>query len=849
MPSPFLLLNMNNIDIGRSLGLTIKHNKIKEWTQDFVPVTAIRDGVVIIEDDRGRERFIKILEVNAVNFAIMSPIEQDRLIMNYMRSLRSGPSNFQIKIVTKPTDIEEYVSAAKKALAEETDVNCKALISNYINYLVGEAGMQTYKRHYYFIFEYEPPLYGNAPTTTEGVITALNEKAQEIIGEFRSIGNKIYVSDNEDYDLCVLLYDYYNRAICRMENFQSRVDRISRDIKKINRMQENDRMPDVDFKTLLAPKGIDFNESPNYMIIGGEYRAHYFIPGDRIPTYISTVGGWLNELSNFGEGFDVDIFFSKESSEQKLNSIRTNLKFSSNNLDQTAAEAMNADEVVEEYSAAMFMKKALGSGGEEIYEMSVMLTTYASTLEDLTDRKAYIKKRSVQMDVPILECKRFQEDAFDSTGFFVELTPKMFNLTHRNITSSGVAAAYPFTSFSLTDPNGIAIGYHRGNRSLIMLDLFAPHYANANISLYGASGHGKTFALLTLTSRLRFHGIQQFILSPDKQDEFRRICEALGGVFVDISASSNQRINLFEIVPMDSPEKELLGGESYVEKSWLTDKVETVGTWCNYLIRDLSYAEKVRLQQITVDMYSEFGITEDNDSIYEDKEAGKIKKMPAMSDFYERVKADTDLRSDILIILSQFVTGAARSMNGQTNVDLKNKYIVFGLENIKDELLAPTMFIILQYVWGKCRQNKTERKLISIDEGWKLLDKNNPLVGAFVERIFKVIRGYGGGALFATQSIVDLYSDGSNFGNAILSCSHSKIILGMEQKDLNMLSEELGLSPTEASQIIGAEPGEALLCAGSNHIPIKIEASAAEYKLFTTRRSDLEQLIKEMNQQ
>ena len=840
---------MKQIDLGRMFGLTFTGKKVKEWTQDYVPVTAIRDGVVITEDAHGRNHYVKILEINAVNFSTMDPVEQDRIILNYMRSLRSGPSTFQIKIITKQTNIEEYVAAAKQALAEETNVSCKALISNYIEYLTREAGRSTYKRHYYFIFRYEPPLYGNPPTTEEGVIAELNVRAQEVIAEFRSLGNKVFVAENENYTLCTLLYDYYNRAICRAEPFDSRLDRIESDIRRINKFTENDILPDIDFKTILAPKGIDFNESPSYMIIGGQYRAHYFIPGDRIPMNISTTGGWLTELASFGEDFDVDIFFNKESSEQKLNAIRNNLKWSSNNLQTTSAEAMNADEVVDEYSAAMFMKRALGSDGEEIYEMSVMLTTYALTLEDLVEKKAYIKRRSVQMDLPLLECKRFQEDAFNSTGFYCELTPKMFNLTHRNITSSGVAAAYPFTSFSLTDPNGVAIGYHRGNRSLIMLDLFASHYANANISLYGASGHGKTFALLTLTSRLRFHGIQQFILSPDKQDEFRRICDALGGIFVDISASSNQRINLFEITPMDTPEKELLGGESYVEKSWLTDKVENVGTWCNYLIKDLTPAEKVRLQQITMEMYAALGITEDNDSIFADKKTRTLKRMPTMSDFYERVKGDPALRPDVLIMLSQFVDGAAKSMNGQTNVNLDNKYIVFGLENIKEDLLAPTMFIILTYVWDKCRANKTERKMISIDEGWKLLDKNNPLVASFVERIFKVIRGYGGGALFATQSIVDLYKDGSNFGNAILSCSHSKIILGMEQKDLNVLSEELGISPTEASQVLGAEPGEALLCAGANHIPIKIEASETEYKLFTTRRSDLEQLVKEKKEQ
>ena len=839
---------MQKFDLGRDLGITIARRKPREWTQDFVPVKRVQNGVVVIEDDRGKTRFIKILEINAVNFAIMAPEEQDRLIMTYMRQLRTGPDSFQIKIVTKRSNIEEYIAAAKKALSEEQDINCKTMIVNYINYLSREASAQTFKKHYYYIFEYEPPAYGKGASSESEAIAALNRKADEIISNFKSLGNKVKITrpEEQDWELCNILYDYYNRKICSYENFESRLDRIEHDVKAINGIPQDEEAPDdSDFKSILAPKSIDFNESPNYMVIDGQYRCHYFAPGRNIPSYINTAGGWLTELTSFGEGFDVDLFFKKVDSAQKLNSIRNSLKFKRNDMEQTTAEDMNADEVMEGYSSAMFMKTALKSGGEEIYEMSVMMTTHADTLEELLDRKEFIKKRSIEMDMPLWECKRFQEEAFSSTGFFLDLSPKLFNLTHRNITSSGVAACYPYTAFSLADPEGIAVGYHRENKSLIMVDPFATHYANANISLYGSSGQGKTFTLMTLTSRMRFQGVQQYILSPDKQDEFRRICSAIGGVFVDISPSSTQRINLFEISPMESPERSLLGGDSYIEKSWLVDKIDSIKIWCNYLIKDLTYAEKVTIGRVLTELYADFGITEDNSSVYEDPVKKTVKRMPIMSDFYERIRREKGLRPDIGIILSQFVTGEAKSLNGHTNVDLNNKYIVFGLENIKGELLAPSMFIILDYVWGKCRERKTEKKMISIDEGWKLLDPKNPLVGEFVQEIFKIIRGYGGGAIFATQSIVDLFRDGSNFGNAILSCSHSKIILGMEQKDLKLITGELGLSATESAQIMGSEPGEALMCAGANHIPVKIQASDLEYKLFTTRRSDLAEIIKE----
>ena len=134
--------------------------------------------------------------------------------------------------------------------------------------------------------------------------------------------------------------------------------------------------------------------------------------------------------------------------------------------------------------------------------------------------------------------------------------------------------------------------------------------------------------------------------------------------------------------------------------------------------------------------------------------------------------------------------------------------------------------------------------MITIDEGWQLLDGNNRQVGEFVQEIFKVIRGFGGGAIFATQSIVDLFNGRDNYGNAIISCSHSKMILGMEQTDLDNISLKLGLTSEEAMTIPSQDKGEALFCAGASHIPIKVKATPWEHALFTTQRDDLERLAR-----
>lgn len=834
------------IDIAKEFGLSTSRSMSREWTQDYVPVEYIKDGVLILQEN-GRKRYVKVLKVIPINFALKTPDDQDMVIMNFAKWLKSAPSSFQIKVTTEKTNIEEYLALAKKTLAEETNPKCRKVIENYIAYLNKEGRFQTFERHYYLIFEYETQKYGRNATTEDEVIAALNHRAAQIRTDFHTIGNDVLIFTDEDssIDLAELVYKHYNRRTCMTESFDERVRRIESDSEKVNDLSYGDDLVVQDMRTLLAPKSIDTEESPDYMVVDGMYRGFFYVKSNSYPPVMQTMGGWLQNITNFGYGYETDIFFVKGDPAKKLIAIRNHSKWARYGLNNTEAEQLDYDAKMDNYRGTMFMKTALKAWKEDIYDMVVLVTIHAHTKSEFYERRDIMMDAAIKLDVEFGECKRFQEEGFFANGFYNDLSPKIYNLSHRNLTTSGVAAGYEFTSYSHSDKEGVAMGEHRHNHSLVVYDPFdASKYANANIAVYGATGHGKTYTLLTLITRLRCQGIQNFVLAPDKQDEFRRVVDAVDGEFIDLSTSSQHRINVFDILPMTSPETKFLGGESYTEKSWLIDKVDNLKVWLHYIIPDLTLKDQTILETILMKMYEDFGITANNESIYENVTDEILKEMPIMQDFYERVCASNELNGDISVILSKFIDGAARNMNGHTNVDLENKFIVFGMENIDKDLLAPTLFMILDYVWGKCRQDKTKKKMISIDEGWQLLNGQDQQVGAFVEHIFKVIRGYGGGALFATQSIADLFQNERNYGNAILSCSHSKIILGMERKDLNMINAELGLSPNEANSIISSSVGEALLCAGANHIPITVKASAYEHKLFTTKRADLADMVK-----
>ena len=152
------------------------------------------------------------------------------------------------------------------------------------------------------------------------------------------------------------------------------------------------------------------------------------------------------------------------------------------------------------------------------------------------------------------------------------------------------------------------------------------------------------------------------------------------------------------------------------------------------------------------------------------------------------------------------------------------------------------MFITLDFVWDKAKESRIQKKVIFLDELWTLIRASgNRLAADYVLEIFKVIRGYGGSAIAATQDISDFFAlDDGKYGKAIINNSRIKFVLQLEEDEAFTVQKYLSLSDEETESIIRNSRGEALLCANRNKIVIRIKASPYVYDMITTKRSDLE---------
>ena len=665
-------------------------------------------------------------------------------------------------------------------------------------------------------------------------------------------GNNILQPKDPDEATAEILYMFFNRRSCVEEPFHSRVDRIVLDTMAAkNKVIGIDPIPHIRMAHFIAPRGIDLMHR-NYIIMDGLYYSFLYIKGNGYPNKVRA--GWMSSLINAGEGIDVDVFLRRENRSKTIDKVAQRIRLNRTKLKSMQDTSTDYEELAGSIQAGYFIKQGIANYNEDLFYMSVFVTVSARTYEELMWRKQQMTDMLKSMDMYVSDCSFQQEDALRTVMPFLQISLKLEKKSKRNVLTSGAASTYMFTSFEMSDDTGVLLGINRHNNSLCIVDLFdTKKNKNANLNLLGTSGAGKTFTMQLLALRMRMRGIQCYIIAPIKGHEFRRACNRIGGQFIKIAPGSPHCINIMEIRHTISPEMELIDELDYSEMdSLLAQKIQQLMIFFSLLIPDMTNEEEQMLDEALIRTYGKFGITHDNDSVYADRNAvpPKMRTMPILGDLHEELQKN-EMTKRIAVIVSRFVTGSAQSFNQQTNVDLSNKYIVLDLSELKGKLLPVGMMIALDYVWDKIKSDRTKKKAIMIDEIWQLIGAgSNRMAAEFCLEIFKVIRGFGGAAISATQDLSDFFGlEDGRYGRAIINNSKNKIILNLEPDEAEFVRDTLKLTKTEIRSITRFERGEALICSNNSKVPVIIKASKEEQEMITTDRAELEAILKERQQE
>lgn len=814
-----------------------------EFVQDYLPIKDLKNGIIETADGR----YIKILEVDPINFTLRSDEEQFNIISSFASWLKISPMRLQFKSITRKADSDRHIAMVRKELEQEGNPQCREMGEDYIKLIKDVGSREALTRRFFLIFQYEA-VGRNENGDYAKIYGMLQTAEQNARAYFSQCGNSIVQPKDPDEATAEILYMFFNRRSCVDEPFASRVDRVVIDTMAARKKVIGvDPVPHIRMAHFLAPRGIDLTHR-NYIIMDGLYYSFLYIRANGFPNRVRA--GWMSSLINAGEGIDVDVHLRRENRSKTIDKVAQRIRLNRTKLKGMQDTSTDYEELANSIQAGYFIKSGIANYNEDLFYMSVFVTVSAKSYEKLMWRKQQMTDLLKSMDMYVSDCSFQQEAALQSVMPFLKIHPQLEKKAQRNVLTSGAASTYMFTSFEMSDDTGVLLGVNRHNNSLCVVDLFnTKMHKNANLNLLGTSGAGKTFTMQLLALRMRMRGIQCFILAPIKGHEFRRACNKIGGEFIKIAAGSPHCINVMEIRHTISPEMELIDEVDYAEMdSMLARKIQQLMTFFGLLVPDMSNEEEQMLDEALIKTYADFGITHDNASVYEDMEASppKMKKMPILGDLHKHLQ-ENPMTARLAAIVSRFVTGSAQSFNQETNVNLDNKYIVLDLSELKGKLLPVGMFIALDYVWDRIKSDRTKRKAIFIDEIWQLIGANsNRMAAEFCLEIFKVIRGFGGAAVSATQDLSDFFSlEDGRYGRAIINNSKNKIILNLEPDEAEHVQETLKLTRTEVRAITQFERGEALISSNNNKVPVVIKASQIEKEMITTDRAELEAILRE----
>lgn len=814
-----------------------------EFVQDYLPIKDLKNGIIETTDGR----YIKILEIEPINFTLRSDEEQFNIIASFASWLKISPMRLQFKSITRKADSDKHIAMVRKELEQEENPQCRELGEDYIRLIKDVGSREALTRRFFLVFQYEA-IGRNESDDYAKIYGMLQTAEQNARAYFTQCGNSIVQPKDPDEAVAEILYMFFNRRSCVEEPFSSRVNRVVVDTMAARKKVIGvDPVPPIRMAHFLAPRGIDLTHY-NYIIMDGLYYSILYIRGNGYPNRVRA--GWMSSLINAGEGIDIDVHLRRENRSKTIDKVAQRIRLNRTKLKGMQDTSTDYEELANSIQAGYFIKNGIANYNEDLFYMSIFITVSAKGYEELLWRKQQISDMLKSMDMYISECNFQQEAALQSVMPFLKVSPALEKKAQRNVLTSGAASTYMFTSFEMSDDTGVLLGVNRHNNSLCIVDLFnTKMHKNANLNLLGTSGAGKTFTMQLLALRMRMRGIQSYIIAPIKGHEFRRACNRIGGEFIKIAPGSPHCINIMEIRHTVSPEMELIDEIDYNEDgSLLARKIQQLMTFFALLIPDMSNEEEQMLDEALVKTYGDFGITHDNDSVYEDRTVSppKMKTMPILGDLHQRLQ-ENPMTTRLAAIVSRFVTGSAQSFNRPTNVDLSNKYVVLDLSDLKGKLLPVGMFIALDYVWDEIKADRTKRKAIFIDEIWQLIGAgSNRMAAEFCLEIFKVIRGFGGAAISATQDLSDFFGlDDGRYGRAIINNSKNKIILNLEPDEAQYVQETLKLTQTEVRAITQFERGEALISSNNNKIPVVIKASKTETEMITTDRAELEAILRE----
>lgn len=566
-------------------------------------------------------------------------------------------------------------------------------------------------------------------------------------------------------------------------------------------------------RDLISPSSIEIHS--DYFRLGTKYGRTIYIYG--YPRSLYT--GWLSPIINIDEVLDVSMYIYPVETAVVMKNLRTKVTQLEASMSLGAERGKVRDPELEAaINDAEELRDQLQVGAEKFFRFGLYITLWADSLDELKFVQQKIETIFGQQMVFSKVASSQQEQGMNSC--MPQCTDQL--QIRRNMNTGAISTSFPFTSADLTQDKGILYGINMHNNGLVIFDRFS--LENANMVVFAKSGAGKSFTVKLEAIRSMMVGAEVLIIDPE--NEYQKLCDAVGGSYIRLSLNSDVRINPFDLPKVVDSEdagdalranlvvlhglfRLMLGGNSQMTAN-------------GQVVPALTANEEADLDQALIDTYARAGITSDP--------LTHQSPPPTIAHLYDTLLHMGGTGPTLAGRLRKYTTGTfAGIFSQQSNVDINNQMVVFNIRDLEDELRPVAMYIVLSHIWNIVRAEQ-KRRLLIVDEAWQLMKYEDS--ANFLFSLAKRARKYYLGLTTITQDVEDFMSN--KMGRAIVNNSSMQLLLKQSASAVDVLSDVFKLTEEEKRRLANFPVGQGLFFAGQNHVHIQIIASETEESLITT---------------
>ncbi|HPX94693.1 MAG TPA: ATP-binding protein [Candidatus Moranbacteria bacterium] len=573
-------------------------------------------------------------------------------------------------------------------------------------------------------------------------------------------------------------------------------------------------------KDLIAPSAMKIGA--NHLQVGETFARTLFVVA--YPRYLNT--NWFSPIINIDFSMDTAMFVHPINTAEILKTLRKSSTQVQSQIHIEEQAGKIRDPILESALQNIEeLRDKLQQGTEKFFRFGLYMTVYGKSLEEVEKScqqiEAILEAQMVYIKPAVLKV----EQGFSST---LPLANDELDIAN-NLNTAPLSTTFPFVSSDLSSNEGILYGINRHNNSLILFDRFK--LENANMVVFAKSGSGKSYTVKLEIFRSLMVGTNVIVIDPE--NEYKYLCETVGGTFIKLSLNSAYHLNPFDLPKI---------GEDEDPEDVLRSNIASLIGLLHIMLGSVTPEEDSILDVAIRETYAMRDITPQSNF-----KSFTPTSFPTMSDLYEVIR-NSEGGESLAKRMEKYTEGIfAGVLNHPTNVQIDNQLVVFNIRDLEEQLRPIAMYIVLQFIWNEMRSS-LKKRLVVVDEAWVMMQNED--AASFLFGIAKRCRKYYTGLTTITQDIADFMS--SRYGKPIVTNSSLQLLLRQSPAAIDTITETFYLTDQEKFLLLESGVGEGIIFAGAKHVAIKIIASYAEDQVITSdprQLTEIEQAKKELEEE